>query len=285
MFCLAIVSNASGRCKVFCWPPQQTDQRCILSWSCYCEGMRLPLRGGELERKLVLGLTQSHLYLSVQCCLGEFFALVKNKDKPQGDGESGQYLIRVWEQRGHLTPCDILFPQVITASLSLFPARLHESLLSPCPPIFNSFSSCLGGEGGGLNCCVQGCFCCCSLWSWMMEVEELSWCEFRKWQLGQTTTKELLGEKRPPATFLAVGITSFYRDRAGEHPWSVSEWRPHPWPRMGWWAQLQLLECSLKGLYWQCVGSTQGCCSQASYCLKLWWRHAHATAPSGLNHP
>lgn len=37
--------------------------------------MRLPLRGGELERKLVLGLTESHLYLSVQCCLGDFFAL------------------------------------------------------------------------------------------------------------------------------------------------------------------------------------------------------------------
>jgi len=70
--------------------------------------MRLPLRGGELERKLVLGLTQpvylqlSHLYLSVQCCLGDFFALVKNKGKLQGDGESGQHRIGVWEQRGHL---------------------------------------------------------------------------------------------------------------------------------------------------------------------------------------
>lgn len=46
--------------------------------------MRLPLRGGELERKLVLGLTRSHLYLSLQCCLGDFFALVKNKDKTLG---------------------------------------------------------------------------------------------------------------------------------------------------------------------------------------------------------
>lgn len=85
--------------------------------------MRLPLRGGELERKLVLGLTQSHLYLSVQCCLGDFFALVKNKDKSQGGGESGQHLIMVWEQRGHLAPCDILFPQVITASLYSFSSQ------------------------------------------------------------------------------------------------------------------------------------------------------------------
>lgn len=32
----------------------------------------------------------------------------------------------------------------------------------------------------------------------------------------------LLGEETSPATLLAVGITSFYRDRAGEHPWSAS---------------------------------------------------------------
>lgn len=31
-----------------------------------------------------------------------------------------------------------------------------------------------------------------------------------------------LGEETSPATLLAVGITSFYRDRAGEHPWSTS---------------------------------------------------------------
>lgn len=31
-----------------------------------------------------------------------------------------------------------------------------------------------------------------------------------------------LAEERS-ATLLAVGITFFYRDRAGEHPWSASE--------------------------------------------------------------
>lgn len=70
--------------------------------------MRLPLRGGELERKLVLGLTQpvylqlSHLYLSVQCCLGDFLHLLKIKTNLRGAREPGQHRIGVWEQRGHL---------------------------------------------------------------------------------------------------------------------------------------------------------------------------------------
>lgn len=43
----------------------------------------------------------------------------------------------------------------------------------------------------------------------------------------------LLGEDRSPATLLAVGITYFCRDRAGEHPWgaSVSEGFT---PGLGW---------------------------------------------------
>lgn len=160
--------------------------------------MRLPSRGGELERKLVLGLTQSHLYLSAQCCLGEFFffALVKNKDKPHGVGS----LDSLWSGCGNsvgiwllVTSCS---PKLSQQIFTLFPARLHESLLSPCPPIFNYFSSCLDLEGRGLDCCVQGCFCHCSLWSWMIEVEELSWCESRKWWLGEATTKVWVAGRR-----------------------------------------------------------------------------------------
>lgn len=142
--------------------------------------MRLPLRGGDLERKLVLGLTQSHLYLSLQCCLGDFFALVKNKDKPQGVGSLDSISSVCGNSVGIWLLATSCFPKLSQQVFTLFPARLRESLLSPCPPIFNSSSSCLGWEGGGLDCCVQGCFCCCSLWNWMMEVEELAWCESRK---------------------------------------------------------------------------------------------------------
>lgn len=106
--------------------------------------MRLPLRGGELERKFVLGLTQpvylqlSHLYLSVWCCLGDyFFALVKNKDKPQGGGESGQHRIRVWEQRGHLASLQHpVSPSYHSKSVLFFqPGFLSPSSHHALPPL------------------------------------------------------------------------------------------------------------------------------------------------------
>lgn len=169
--------------------PQQTDQRYILSWSCYCEGMRLPLRGGELERKLVLRLIQSHLYLSLECCLGDFLHLLKIKTNLRGVGSLDSISSGCGNSVGIWLLATSCFPKLSQQVFTLFPARLHESFLSPCPPIFNSFSFCLGWEGKRLDCCVQGCFCLCSMWNWMMEVEELAWCEFRKWWLGQATTK------------------------------------------------------------------------------------------------
>lgn len=156
--------------------------------------MGLPLRERELEKKLVLGLTQpvylqlSHLYLSVQCCLGDFFALVKNKDKPQGGAgawtASHQGVGTAWAFGLLATSC---FPKLSHKVCALFPAWLPESLLVLCPPVFNSFSSSFGWEGGELDCCVVVCFCCFAHVG--MEVGGFACCQFRKWWWGQTSTK------------------------------------------------------------------------------------------------
>lgn len=96
-----------GDAKVLCWPspadrPEMYFVLISLLWRYEITSERRRAR-----EKISLGaysvcLQLSHLYLSVQCWLGYFFALVKNKDKPQGGGESGQHCIGVWEQRRHL---------------------------------------------------------------------------------------------------------------------------------------------------------------------------------------
>lgn len=156
------------------------------------------------------------------------------------------------------------FPKLSQQVFTLFPAGLCESLLSPCPPIFNSFSSYLGWEGGGLDCCVQAAVLCGAGW-WRLRSFPGVNPENGAW-VRPLSKCGSLGEERSPATLLAVGITPFYRASSW---WAslecISEWRLHPWPGIGWWAHLQPLECSLKDLYWQCVGSTQGCCSRATF--------------------
>lgn len=89
------------------------------------------------------------------------------------------------------------------------------------------------------------------------------------------------GEETSPATLLAVGITSFYRDRAGEHPWSTSMSDSFT-PGLGWGGEHT---SSCWNAFWRiCIG-TKGCCSWASCFPKLWWRCPHPAAPSGLGPP
>lgn len=128
--------------------------------------MRLPPRGGQIERKLVLGLTQpvylqlSHLYLSVQCCLGDFFALVKNKDKPQGErGSLDSITSGCGNSVGIWPPCDILFRQVITASLRSFSSLrfLSPSSHHALPPL-TLFPPTLARKEEGLTAVCQAAF-------------------------------------------------------------------------------------------------------------------------------
>lgn len=180
--------------KCFIDPARQTDQSCILSWSCYGEGMRLPLRKEEPEGKLVLGLTQavlspaeSLIFVSICCCRDFFFLLLlKIKANLRGARGSGQYHIGVWEQRGHRPPCDILFPQVITTSLHSFSSldflsgSSHHALLSA----FNSFFSHLARKEEDWSAVCQAVSAAVPRGAGGRrpgEKKDLTWCESRTW--------------------------------------------------------------------------------------------------------
>lgn len=198
--------------------------------------MRLPLRGGELERKLVLGLTQavylqlSHLYLSVQYCLGYFFALIKNKDKPQGGGESGQHYIGVWEQRGHLAylrhPAS---PSYHSKSVLFFqPGFLSPSSQPAFLPLTLFLPTLARKEKDLTDVCKAAVQCGAGRWRLGtlhgVNPEDSDWVRPlpKCWSLGEG--------RSPHVVLLAVGITYSWGGQhlesiCGEHLWraSVSE--------------------------------------------------------------
>lgn len=156
------------------------------------------------REKISLGAySESFIFVTTVLPLGVFLHLLKIKTSLRGVGSLDSISSVCGNSVGIWLLATSCFPKLSQQVFTLFPAMLHESLLSPFPPIFNSFSSCLGWEGRGLDCCVQGCFCCCSLWSWMMEDEELAWCESRKWWLGQATTKVYVVGRRDISCYFA----------------------------------------------------------------------------------
>ena len=172
-----------------------------------------------------MGLTQpvylqlSHLYLSVQWCLGDFFALVKNKDKPQGGGESGQHRIGVWEQRGHLASLrHPVSPSYHSKSALFFqPGFLSPSSHHALPPL-TLFLPTLARKEEDLTAVCEAAFAAVP-WgagrqrlrtSCGVNPENGGW-------VRPLPQRRSLGEGRcPPTALLTGGIMSF---------WGDSSWR------------------------------------------------------------
>lgn len=202
MCCLPIVFDAAERFRVLyrLSPADRPETYFVLIslWWRYEITSEKGRAGGKISRGAYSGSLISS-WVTYICqhsvAVGIFFLhSLKIKANLRGVRESGQYRIGVWEQRGHRPPCDILFPQVITTSLHSFSSldflsgSSHHAFLVA----FNSFFSLLGSEGGGLECCVPGCLCCCAMWSWRMEVgwgegPHLVW--IQNTVLGQAPTK------------------------------------------------------------------------------------------------